>query len=706
MSAVQTSVAGEIRWRLGLFNKAFERCRAGGFSFARFLALVPDRLRLAEGDVAARIRLPVAMAPELRARLAKLRLPERPASHVDLPKEREALRRWLRLAQVHPAIHPLSLQAWLTDEGDEILATLTGVQVQALAEVGRGEGGEETAYLAHLALLSALAAGLQGAEPGLAALVAELLPLGWARASELGVDPRPLSLRLAYQTALTGGLVALGAPSDDWVQLPCNPRRTLPEVLHIVHKLVHEPIETLPLERVVSAVARRLLAEPRLQQALLKDQLAESVRDAVLLLAARLHDPREPERSAPAIAVAASPVELLRTLFHHGRRAAFLKWLQEPAVQPERAAQALVRMLAGAEAVAQGDAGPLGPHADLGARAELAARGALLAALEAHTQSLLTDVTGLMSWVPAAHSEQRYREGRAYRLCADGAPMHLLAHDDRQGALHVDLGQLFGDQPPRAGRAAAMMQREIFEPLQAVLDAQPALTRASVSMTHLAILGPIDELMETAQAVLRVLEGWFERSVAEAAQVLGGPDEAEQARAEELSRLSRRVAQVDVALQRGDNDHGSRSMLLDSKAMLLRQIDLLTGVVSRRALGGREGAPSATLALSYGEAAQRVGELWVSRPLSEAARRVGREPDWDASLPAVRGWVSAAAVAAFQTSRAGFESETKVAPGHDGLVLRAVRGSEGRTRAVFLGDGRRDEPSLWWLMSSDPEAQP
>jgi hypothetical protein len=606
---MQASVPGELRWRLSLYQRSFELCAAGGFSLARLLALVPDRLRLAEGDAGARIRIPVGAAPSLQEKLRRS-LPGGEAPELAAPPAgRGALVRWLRLAQAHPEVDPLALLAWLEAGADELLDTLTRCHRKALAEVGRGEGGLETAYLAHLALGAALSGALaaRAATPATRAVVAEVASAAWAEVAAALPEGREVPARLALQTSLTGGLIALGAEAEGWVELPVNPRRTLPDALRLARRVLQPPLETLPLERAVQSVARRLLAEPRLAQALLTDLLHEQARDAALLLVARLHRPGHPERAEPAAALARAPRALTRALFHHGARRELLAWLATPEVAAERAAGALARLLEGAEAVAGGDPGPLGVHGDLQGRATLAAQGALLTALDEHTHALVADVTGLIAWLPPAAVEARHAEGRAYRLAADGAPIFLLPDEATEAVALVEWAGVFGAEWPPARRAAAFVARHLAEPLAAAAARHPGVRSVSLGATHAAFRGPPAEAVAFAQDALQIGRAAVAARLGAAPDVLGGTSEVAELRAAEAARLSRRIESLEEALERAQDDPAALRMLLDSRALLVRQRGLLTGTSS-----GGEGAPEdaadvapvVSVAVTFGEAAE------------------------------------------------------------------------------------------------------
>jgi len=118
--------------------------------------------------------------------------------------------------------------------------------------------------------------------------------------------------------------------------------------------------------------------------------------------------------------------------------------------------------------------------------------------------------------------------------------------------------------------------------------------------------------------------------LAGAPDVLGGTSEVTGERTEEVGRLTRRIEEVERALARSSSsasgpDDASLRMLLDSKALLMRQRDLLTGTL---AAGGGAGEvalePALVVAVAFGEAAVDTGGAPFSPALVEAGGLVGR----------------------------------------------------------------------------------
>jgi len=691
---MQASVAGEIRWRLGIYDKVFELCRAGDFSYARFLALLPDQLRLARGAQGDTLEIPVGVPAGLTDRWTEWLSARTASEPAALPSRPDGLRRWLRLAQLHPELDPLALHHWMSAGAEPLLSSLAQVHEQGLAEVGRGQGGLQVAYLSHLALLSSLAKVLGAAAPGMAAVLAELLPLGWQEAGQRVGAAGGLPARLAYQMVLTTSLPALGVDHHQWQGLPANPRRTTAEALQMVSKIIAEPVETLPLARVVSTVSRRLLAEPRLRVALLKEQLAEQVRDAALLLLARSYEPGRTESVGPLLTITSSAQELVRAQYHHGRRQEVLTWLQAPARRAHRAAKALSALLQGAEQVAAGDSEPLGVHADLEGRAQLAAQGALLAGLDSYTQTLLEDVTRLMVWVPAEQVQSEYSAGRAYRLADEASPIHLLAPQERQAALHIDL--------PRV--PAARLDRDLLTPFMRRVRAEPALIEAALGMHHVAVLGPITEVLQLSQYTLGLIEAWAADARAPVKPVLGGENEQNRLRKAEIRRLDQRIREVEAALRSTETQPSAKVLLKDSHALLLEQRELLTDVLARRMHGARPASAQVCLGVSYGEVAQGGDTVWVSQTLAEAAAIAEAtkhaEPEGEASDAICL--VAPRALAAYETARVGLSASTST--DRPGWVRREVFTRDGRALLTLERKVPCGEDESWQLLGPGPGA--
>src|ERR1700737_2234710 len=99
---MQTSATEEIRWRYNLYRNVLSFCQQGQFSFARFLALVPDRLRLAVGESVAKTQIPVSWQADFVERCGELlpSFPSTPRLATALAASPEQLRRAIRRAQI------------------------------------------------------------------------------------------------------------------------------------------------------------------------------------------------------------------------------------------------------------------------------------------------------------------------------------------------------------------------------------------------------------------------------------------------------------------------------------------------------------------------------------------------------------------------------------------------------------------------------
>ncbi len=653
---MQASVAGEIASRVELFQDGFAFCRQGGFSFARFLALVPDRLRLAVGDQGHRIRIPVTVAPDvgpvLSARLPRWSEDVRPAV-VGSPVE---LRRVLRLAQLDSGIDPIGLWAWLGEHGEALVSRLAGLYERGLAEVGRGEGGAETAYLVHLMIVELVrrqldAAAVRRSEAaGLSdqgRLVASVLMTSFFDAALEGalgrddVDDRPLSPRLGYQMAATRSAAAFGADVDSLAARPVNAYRTNPRAVQLVRRVLQPPVEVIPLARVADTVAKRLLVEPTLVTGLLKDILLEMVRDAALAAVMQSYDPGGGGMSDVLRPLLQSSTQLVQTVFNHPRRRQFLARLRPYTAAGPRAVGALVELLDGAPAVELGDGAPLGVHGSAPERALLAARGAICLVLDAHTEDLKRDVNALVEWVRPEEARMAVLEGRCYRLGLDSMPLFRLPPRDREAFVFVDARELVRRAADRRATAVGdLMSRYFMTPLlesyRAIRDAEPeALRLVHLGVDQVAFAGDIEVTVELAVAVRGVIDGLQRELKRPVADVLGGRPSLVDEADEEIRSLEGRLEQVDGALRRSSSNEESMRLLEDSKLMLERRLEILSE--SRRRTGGvgSDEDVDVGIFIAHGAVAVRVplprdivsdDGLWFSPHLSEARWACARTP--------------------------------------------------------------------------------
>ncbi len=292
---MQASIADEISWRLTLYRNIFAFCQQGQFSFARFLALVPDRLRLAVAESIAKSHIPVLLETGLVEQCAEL-LPNGQSRPVPTGFEvdRDLLRRAIRLAQIHANLDVLGIARWLSERGNELLKLCGRLYLKGLREIGQGEGGEETAYLVGLMILQAFREAIQkkdkGGSPDQQALVTALLgmALEGALATEAGAG-EALSARLGFQFAVTSSPFALGAQVSRLIESPLNSYRTTSEALELMKAQLQGPAEKLDLDHCLGCVAEQLLGRALPRTRLAQEVLHELVRDCMLLGVMKLH---------------------------------------------------------------------------------------------------------------------------------------------------------------------------------------------------------------------------------------------------------------------------------------------------------------------------------------------------------------------------------------------------------------------------------
>ncbi len=591
-AGVQASVAAEIGARLELFRQSFEFCRQGGFSFARFLALVPDRLRLAVGDAGQRVRIPVTVAAEVAGQMAR-RLPDWPADAQPASIESTAeLRRVVRLAQQDPGIDPLGLLSWLRADADPLVSLFGALYERGFSEVGRGEGGAETAYLIHLVIVE-LARRQVAARLG-DRIEAQVILTSMLDASIQGVlgqsrvDERQLSPRLGYQLAATRSPLAFGADPDRLAARPVNAYRTTPRAVQLVRRVLQPPLEVIPLEQVAQTIAKRLLVEPSLINALLKDTLLEMLRDAALVAVVQGHRPYGGDGSDALRPLLASPVQLVQSVFNHPRRERLTAELRR--LDRSKPIDAILRLLDGAPRVEHGDPAPLGVHGQVEERALVAARGAICLVLEAHAEALKREVNALVQWLAPEEAAVAVQEGRCYRLGLDNRPLFHFPARNREAFLFFDASELVRLTAERRPAALGdLVSRYLMTPLlerfiQVRGDDEAALRLIQLTPDQAAFAGEIGVVLEFAEAardVVAELQAELARPVAD---VLGGQPNVVGEADEEIRRLEARIVVVDGALRRTPQSDESAQLLQDTRLMLERRLAVLTEA-KRRAAG-------------------------------------------------------------------------------------------------------------------------
>ncbi len=425
---MQASIADEIGRRLTLY--------------ARFGALVPDRLRLAVAESIAKSHIPVLLDTGLVEECAEL-LPNGQSRPVpaDFEVDLNLLRRAIRLAQIHANLDVLGIARWLSERGDKLLKLCGRLYLKGLREIGQGEGGEETAYLVGLLILHAFREALQkkgkDGSPEQQALVNALLgmALEGALASEAGAG-EALSARLGFQFAVTSSPFALGARVSRLIESPLNSYRTTSEALELMKAQLKGPEEKLDLDQCVSRVAEQLLGRALPRTRLAQEVLHELVRDCMLLGVMKLHQ-RQP---TPLLKVfhrlASSGTLLAQHVTDPTRRGQLIHAIDLQPSAAEQPLPTLRKLLVEADRPLLGATRPLRGHGDVGKRAELAAAGAMLLLLDQKVSQYVAELMSRVQFVSAGSYPEGTVAGRALMVLAEparAAPRRSRARHSRSG---------------------------------------------------------------------------------------------------------------------------------------------------------------------------------------------------------------------------------------------------------------------------------
>ncbi|MEO1334967.1 MAG: hypothetical protein AAFV29_04965, partial [Myxococcota bacterium] len=601
--------------------------------------------RLALGDDGHRVRLPVTVAVDavrqLEAHLPTWSSDARPGA----AQSANELRQVVRFAQQDPGIAPIGLLSWLRFNGDPLLNLLVALYERGFGEVGRGEGGAETAYLIHLVIVELTRRTvIDAAQDQLAASVILTSMLDAAIAGVLTsnrVNDNHLSPRLGYQLASTRSPLSFGIDADALAARPVNIYRTIPRALQLARRVIQPPVEVIPLDRVAETLAKRMLVEPELRAALLKDILLEMVRDAALIGTMQAYRQTGSDLSFALSEILQSPKMLLQSVFNQGRRGRVLERLEQNIDSGPKAVGALIDLLRGVPAVEQGDTRPLGVHGNLDERALLAARGAICLVLDAHAEDLKRDVNALVQWLDPEEATVAYREGRCYRLGLDARPLYRLPEREREAFLFLDAGELVRRVAERRPAALGdLVSRYLMTPL---LDRFAALRTSDEKALRLIHVGPdqagfageitlIIELADAAREVVGRLQRELRRPVAD---VLGGRSHVMEEADEEIRRLEERILLVDGALRKTPTDDDSVQMLNDSRAMLEKRLAVLSDSRRRMAGAGYDEDVDVGIFVTYGSSAVSVplpadivasDGVWFSPLIIESRRGCARVP--------------------------------------------------------------------------------
>ncbi|MEQ9501777.1 MAG: hypothetical protein RIT81_33205 [Deltaproteobacteria bacterium] len=624
---MQTSVPGELRWRLDLYQRCFAACRQGRFSYARLLALPPERLRLAAGDRGARTVVPYAFDADLTDRLDDLLPGPRGDLHPRAVPD-DQLRRAIRLAQLDADIAPRAVAQWLDKAAASWLAVVADVQTKGLKEVGRGEGGLETAYLVHVVLASRLRDLLdrRGASEAQRAWTAAALELAMEAIVNTDRVKDDVPMRLALQTSVTTSALTLGADATAFERRPLSAYRTHPVATRLARRVLVPPLEIIDLERVVSTLARRLVVDEQTRRALLSATLLELVHDALLLAYFKSLAPGR--ELVPLEEALANEKNLTQVVFNEPRRRRFLAWLSEAPIGEPRARDAAVKLLNGVPQVERGESRPLGVHGDVAERATLAARGAVAMMLDRHTAHLGSTIRAPLLEVD--DDRKAYERGAHYRVAVDEGPLFVLPSSTTEAVLYVDTTDLVARVASSGPRSIQqILQRHVHSPaneLQMRIGAAGRDLRCvECHQRGIAYAGDVVGIVALAEAldeaVLTRIEETFGRSTHDA---LGGRSSRLAEIEEERDELTRRLQELSDEAERSfsaeETMHG-RLVIEDRLQMLTAEANALDPPL-----------PIVNACVAWGATGTEDDDAWYAPALLEASEATMRRKGASAVL--------------------------------------------------------------------------
>lgn len=531
-------------------------CVRGKTSFARFLALVPDRLRLARGASVREVRVPVAVPVDVMSTLADAFGSDRVAAR---PRIASEPRRLLRLCQIDGDIDLWWLDGWYEHFGPPLIQNLARVYAKGFDEVGAGEGGEETAYWVHLQLIDVLhrALGAAPAERRMALSVLAMTMLDVAMQAALEPSGRArtnLGARLGLQFAATLSPCAVGLDPETLALRPLNPYRTIPTAVALALRVIQGPIESIDLTDVVQTFTERLRRDPEVQAELTQRLLADLVRDCALVLVLQ-HGAPGPGPSNTLRGLAASGTKLLETIVDRSARVDLIAQLDRAEFGATKPARAMVALLTNAGKALDGDTSVLGPHGNLTKRAALAASGAVALVLDHHAAEVARQVRGIAAHVAGAEADAQFAQGRCYRLSWDDQPLYRTPHTNQSAVLFVDTRDLASRVVDVDAQSIADFTRACF--YEPVLDLARSLSgpegRAvrliSFSESGLAFEGDIVSLVHLGAAVTQIVDATNAGQREAVADALGGTSSRQRELEREIAAIDARINSVESELR-------------------------------------------------------------------------------------------------------------------------------------------------------------
>ncbi len=642
---MQASIQGEVQWRLDLYARIFNFCQQGDFSYARFLALVPDRLRLAVGESIERIQVPVLIHPTLRNGWAKLIAWGEQNQQTPIYSSAQGLRRVLRLGQMDPDLDVAALGRWLQSNGNELINSFARLYLKGFKEIGQGEGGEETAYLVHLQVIEAVRQALtaQPTPPGFpqACLLATMVDMALrATLDSEELKHAQLSPRLGLQFAATLSPFAFSLTPFELARRPLNYYRTTAHALQLAQRVIQDPIEIIPLERVVDTLSKRLTMEPQARQALMADAMADMVRDCLMLIVAQEAGGEGGPDLVWLAQIASSSNHLLQHLQNSRRRDHLATVTGGPRFAGSKPAKALSRLLFAAPQVLAGDSAPLGIHGNIEERAKTAAAGAICAVLDERTERLKAELHRIVHYVEPSDEKVMFEQGRCYRLALDDHPLYHLPLKRKEGTLHVDTRELTARLFRTDARSTAdFLRRFFYEPVLELVRSLAGPTADNVRLVRvnddaLVLRGDLVALVELALRLRAIVANANQHSDSAASEILGGASGALTEIDEEAGRLEARVETIDGMLRRLKPGEPSIRFLKDERRLLSSRAGQLRRSQHEMVARTKGETLRAGIFVSFGDKAEEIdlpaaglgAAVSVSRGLLEAALASSRSP--------------------------------------------------------------------------------
>jgi len=608
---VKSSVGGEVRWRVALHAEIGALCQTAKASYARFLALVPDRLRLARGDSITTVQVPVAVDPAL-VRLAADAFAD-PSLPIAGPIASDP-RRILRLAQLDADIDLFWLDRWYAVHGSELIRRLAQVYNKGFDEVGHGEGGEETAYLVHLTVVDILRQAVltvaHERRSAMATLASTIIDVAMQAALEPAGKPRDnLPARLGLQFSATLSPIALGAAASELGPRALHAYRTLPAAIELGSRVFRTNVELIDVAEVQSTFKERLRRDPASQTALTRQILLEMIRDCALVLL--LQNPAVGNASTALRSIASSERWLTAVVDQDGQRKEVLSLIKQAPFAGQKPAATLTGLLERTSKVLAGETSLLGAHGNLTERADLAAAGGIALCLDQIGATVGDEIRQIISAVPAESIALAHLEGRCYRISWDEAPLYRTPKDTRQAMMFVDTSDLAARFLDTQADAALTNAKELlYAPLFGLANGLAGPEQAGLRVCRfaedgVAFEGDVVALVHLALGAMRLVDGSNAARDAGVTDALGGTTSRQAAIDAELTEMDGRLNDLEKALHATPAE-AKKNLLNVEHQSLVQQRGALTKTRDRVAQRATGRHLDVGVFLTLGEPALRV----------------------------------------------------------------------------------------------------